>query len=158
MIFDILSSFEVLFLFECNRCVRRFQHSRETEFRTSEFPNNWILHARNSNLGASQFWSRGVAIPISGSRNSSSSWLSVSQFPLEQFLRGATPMQRPFLSMLRYFSAGRFSEWQFQPIPREAISARRDFTVVELVVFTVATRFDSTRDNSSAPRFYVQRF
>lgn len=67
-------------------------------------------------------------------------------------------MQRPFLSMLRYFGAGRFSEWQFRPIPREAISARRDSTVVELVVFTVATRFDSTRDNSSAPRFYVQRF
>lgn len=81
MIFDILSSFEVLFLFECNRYVRRFQHSREAEFRTSEFPNNWILHARNSNLGASQFWSRGVAILIPERRNSD---LGESQF--QQFL------------------------------------------------------------------------
>lgn len=80
MIFDILSSFEVLFLFECNRYVRRFQHSREAErrnFLTTEFCTRAIPTSgrRNSNPGASQFRSRGVAIPAvpgSACRNSHS--------------------------------------------------------------------------------------
>lgn len=85
MIFDILSSFEVLFLFECNRYVRRFQHSREAErrnFLTTEFCTRAIPTSgrRSSDLGASQFQSRSVAIPISG-RNSD---LGEPQF--QQFL------------------------------------------------------------------------
>ena len=62
-----------------------------------------------------------------------------------------------------------FREWQFRCNDRGSIlkvaipinSVCGDFTanfLVELLVFAIATRFDSTRDNSSAPRFYVQRF
>lgn len=123
------------------------------------FDNSNILAKLNfvrRNFQTTEFCTR--AIPISGRRNSSDPELGATQFPREQFPRVATPMQRSFPSMFHYFGAGRFWEWQFRSIPSAVISTRCDSTVVELLVFTIATRFDSTRDNSSAPLSYVQRF
>lgn len=68
--------------------------------------------------------------------------------------------------MFRYFGAGRFWDWQFRPIARAVISARREYSNFlysqlqrdSILRATIPAHLCPTCSDSNAAQFYSLRF